>query len=298
MMPWIGEAAALATAFLWGCSACLHTAAARMVGSLSLNLFRLPLALGLFLAGSVLFGAQWDLNRDQMVWLAASGVVGMTFGDVIFYAGAVRIGARMGVLIWELAPALTALIAYVLLGETIRPLGVAGIVLTMLGVLWVLLEKHDGSIPDLTPRRWVEGVSLTLVSVVAQSASTVLARMALAQGGDVLAGAVIRTGCACVCLWAMAMVAGRAGQACRAIRSRPDALRIMALAGFLGPTVGVWLSLVAVRYTKAGIAATLIGLEPLVVIALLALYERKKPSSRLLVGALVSCAGTALLFMR
>lgn len=297
-MPFIGEIAALVTAMLWGLSACLHTEAARRVGTLSLNLFRLPLALSFFLLGSFCFGSAWDLSTEQALWLAASGVVGLAVGDVAFYAGAVRIGARLGVLLWELAPAVTTVLAYWMLDEAISPMGIAGITLTMLGVVWVLLEKHDGSMPDMTPRRWMQGLLFALLSVVAQGSSNVLARMALVQGGDVLNSAVVRTSAGMVCLWAVALATGRAMTACRNLRANPGAVRIMALAGFIGPTVGVWLSLVAMKYTKAGIAATLIGLEPLAVIALLALHEKKRPSSRLVVGALISCIGTALLFLR
>lgn len=297
-MLFIGEAAALATALLWGLSACMHTAAARLVGALSLNLFRLPLSLFFFLAGTIVFQSQWDLSQSQYLWLAGSGIVGLAFGDVVFYASAVRIGARLSVLLWELSPAVTAVLAYFYLDEGLSPMGMAGISLTMLGVLWVLLEKHDGSIPDLTPRRWAEGIVYALLSVAAQSISTVFARTALVQGGDVLVSASVRTGCATVALWLFVSLVGKAGRSIKTIRSNPQALRIMVLAGFIGPTVGIWLSLLAMKHTKAGIAATLIGLEPLVVIALLALHEKKRPSPRLVTGALISFVGTALLFLR
>ncbi len=298
VMPLMGEAAALLTALLWGLSACMHTSAARLVGSLSLNLFRLPLSLLFFLAGMLIFGTPWSLPEGAAGWFVLSGVVGLAFGDVVFYASAVRLGARLSVLLWELTPAATAVLAYFFLGETISLTGMAGIALTMLGVLWVLLEKHDGSIPGLTPQRWVQGIFFALVSVAAQSVSTVCARNALVMGGDVLAGAALRTGSASLALWMFVLMAGRAGQVVRTLRGSPQALRLMLAAGIIGPTVGVWLSLVAVKYTKAGIAATIIGLEPLVVIALLAVYERKRPSPRLAVGAAIAFAGTAMLFLR
>ncbi|MFV0348958.1 MAG: DMT family transporter [Halodesulfovibrio sp.] len=297
-MLFVGEAAALATAALWGISACMHTAAARLIGSLSLNLFRLPLSLSFFLAGIVLFQSQWNLSHDQVLWLVGSGVIGLAFGDVVFYASAVRIGARLSVLMWELSPAVIAVLAYFFLDESISPMGMVGITLTLVGVVWVLLEKNDGSIPGLTPRRWIEGIVLVLLSVGAQSVSTLLARMALVQGGDVLVSAAVRTGSAVFALWFFVALIGRAGRAVKTMREHPQAMRMTVLAGFIGPTVGVWLSLLAVKHTKAGIAATLIGLEPLVVIALLALYEKKRPSSRLLTGALISFTGTALLFLR
>lgn len=297
-MPFFGEAAALATALLWGLSACMHTAAARLVGPLSLNLFRLPLSLLFLVAGTILFQSSWQLSHAQLVWLTVSGIVGLAFGDIAFYASAVRLGARLSVLIWELSPVMTAVLAFFFLDESLSLMGVAGIALTLMGVLWVLMEKHDGSISDLTPRRWAEGIGFALLSVVAQSISTVCARSALVMGGDVLSSAVVRSGSAAVFLWLLVLFFGRAGQFFRSLRESRQALKLMVLAGFIGPTVGIWLSLLAVKYTKAGIAATLIGLEPLVVIALLALHEKKRPSPRLVTGALIAFSGTALLFLR
>ncbi len=297
-MPFIGELAALATACLWALSACMHTTAARMVGPLALNLYRLPLSLLFFVACGALLGVPWDMPEAAIPWFAASGIVGMGIGDVLFYGSAVRLGTRLSVLLWELCPAVTALFAYVWLGETLTPLGMGGIVLTLLGVVWVLLEKQGDADVDPAPGRFRQGVILGLFSVVAQSLNMVFARHALLYGGDVLSGAVVRTGSAVVALWAVCLLTGWAGRAVAAVRSKPQALRVMTAACIIGPTVGVWLSLVAMRHTKAGIAATLIGLEPLVVIALFAIQERKRPSSRLLTGTVLAVIGSAMLFLR
>jgi drug/metabolite transporter (DMT)-like permease len=65
---------------------------------------------------------------------------------------------------------------------------------------------------------------------------------------------------------------------------------------FFGPFLGVWLSLVAARLTDVGIAATIMATTPVLVIPILMLTERYRPTVRALVGTAVTVAGVALLF--
>jgi drug/metabolite transporter (DMT)-like permease len=69
-------------------------------------------------------------------------------------------------------------------------------------------------------------------------------------------------------------------------------------ATFLGPVFGVWLSLVAVRLTKTGIAATLMATTPVLVLPLLIFLQKEKVSRRAAAGALVAVAGVGVLFLR
>jgi drug/metabolite transporter (DMT)-like permease len=65
---------------------------------------------------------------------------------------------------------------------------------------------------------------------------------------------------------------------------------------FFGPFLGVWLSLVAVRLTDVGIAATIMATTPVLVIPILMVLEHYRPTARALVGTAVTVAGVALLF--
>jgi drug/metabolite transporter (DMT)-like permease len=65
-----------------------------------------------------------------------------------------------------------------------------------------------------------------------------------------------------------------------------------------GPFVGVWLSLIAARYTDVGVAATLMATTPVLIIPLVMFTEGYRPSLRAVLGAVVAIAGVALLFSR
>jgi drug/metabolite transporter (DMT)-like permease len=65
----------------------------------------------------------------------------------------------------------------------------------------------------------------------------------------------------------------------------------------MGPFLGVWLSLVAVKMIPAGIAATLNAMTPIMVIPVVIFYYKEKVSYRAVLGAVVAFIGVALLFV-
>lgn len=67
---------------------------------------------------------------------------------------------------------------------------------------------------------------------------------------------------------------------------------------FFGPFVGVSLSLMAVQYTNAGVASTLMALTPIIIILLPSkLIFKEVITFRQVLGAVISVAGVALFFV-
>ena len=99
-----------------------------------------------------------------------------------------------------------------------------------------------------------------------------------------------------VLIWLFAGIRGEFGGNIRAMKN----VKAMLFAGggaFFGPFLGVWMSLVAVTYIAAGIAATLNSLTPIFIIPVVMLYFKEKVSLRAFLGALVAVLGVALLFL-
>jgi len=69
-----------------------------------------------------------------------------------------------------------------------------------------------------------------------------------------------------------------------------------ALGACFGPFLGVSLSLVAVKYTYVGIAATIIALVPVMVSPMVIIVYREKVSLRAVLGAILALAGVAMLY--
>jgi drug/metabolite transporter (DMT)-like permease len=69
------------------------------------------------------------------------------------------------------------------------------------------------------------------------------------------------------------------------------------LGAVFGPFLGVSLSLIAIRYTETGVAATIIALMPVLIIPPSVVLFGERVSRRAVVGSFLAVAGSALLFL-
>ncbi len=297
----IGEMAALVTAAGWAGSCHFQTLVGRRVGTLNLMAARCPL----LVAGAALVvlatGTGTAVAPGALPFILVSGVIGLAISDPLLFSASVSIGPRLALLIQSLSACITALFGYVFFGETISALGWAGILVASAGVAFVLMEgglRHGGiDFSGLSRAQILIGVGKGLLSAFAVSSSYLLLKQGLLIGIEPVWSTFIRisVGGGAVCLF-MAL-RGRLFAAFRATWTSWPFMRLL-LTGCCISTVGNCLAPVAMKYTQAGIAATLIGLQPIMIIIIVACAERKVPSARAIAGTLIACAGTALIFMR
>jgi drug/metabolite transporter (DMT)-like permease len=75
-------------------------------------------------------------------------------------------------------------------------------------------------------------------------------------------------------------------------------LLLTLLGAFLGPFLGITLSLVSVANTTVGIAATLMATVPILMLPLVKYIQKDHISWRAVLGAAIAVAGVAILFAR
>src|SRR5690606_30447919 len=129
-----GELAALATAACWVATAICFERAGKRIGSLSLNLIRLVMALvPLSLWGLISRGHALPLDADAAAWgwLSLSSLIGLVIGDLCLFRAFVLIGPRLSSLLMAWVPVWTALFGFAILGETLGVRGLLGIALTV-----------------------------------------------------------------------------------------------------------------------------------------------------------------------
>ena len=150
----IGEFAAIGTAICFSATSTLFTLSGREVGSPIINRTRLLLALGVMLLLHTLsFGQVLPLDADgsRWFWLGISGVVGFALGDAFLFQAFVMIGPRLSMLIMALAPVLGAVLAFLFLDETLTERELAGMGLTIVGIMWVVSERGNASNDEQSP---------------------------------------------------------------------------------------------------------------------------------------------------
>ena len=298
-MTYIGECAALATALCWTMSTLAFEAAARRVGSMAVNLIRLVMAWVLLaIYGWVFRGmpVPMDAPGRTWLWMLLSGLAGFFLCDMCLFRAWVLMGPRMTLLIFSLAPPLTALLAWAALGETLTWLNWLGMAVTLTGVTWVVAErKIEAAV--VTWHVSARGVTLAAAAATAQALAVVLVKKGLLDDYDILAGLQIRA------------TAGIAGFALlfAAVKWYPQVFgalrhgRAMALTAFgatVGTVTGVSLLMLSLRHLPGGVTQTIVATLPVMILPFTILLHRERVSLRAAAGACVAVAGVALLFLK
>ena len=293
--PFAGEIAALSAAFIWAVATFLYARTGNQAPALFLNLIKGSLAvLMLGLTILVLGDAVPTLTASQWMWLAGSGVVGISIGDSAYFSAIKRVGPSQTLLIESLAPPLTGVLALCFLEEAIGFWAWTGIFLTMSGILWVVTEHRPQGRPNLP------GIGFAALAALCQAGGMVMSRQVMVSSSITpLWAALVRLAAASLVLWTVLpllkpeLILRR--DSWRAIGTARNGWLLFTLAVFLGTFLGIWLQQASLKLTSAAIAQTLISVSPLFALGL-ARLSGHKVSRRSLVGALVTLAGVALFF--
>ncbi|MFQ6063936.1 MAG: DMT family transporter [Candidatus Bathyarchaeia archaeon] len=299
----IGETAAILTSCLWTFNSILFTSAGKRIGSFSVNAYRIVIAVGLLaITHSLLLGTLFPVaTNEHLLWIGLSGIVGLGIGDFGLFAAFVLIGPRRSVLVMALSPIFASITAYLMLAEIIPSLATIGIATTLTGVTAVILEKKESSEEEATSKRQkIWGVSLALVGAVGQGIGLVFAKKGIYLDPNSmlnpLSAALIRMTLGAVFVWICALITGKLKELHKALKNRRG-IKYTAAGAFIGPFMGVTLSMVAVAYTEAGTAQTLMSLMPVLIIPVVWVLYGQRTSLRGILGAIVAVIGVAILFL-
>jgi drug/metabolite transporter (DMT)-like permease len=296
-MPYVGEISALVAAFFWGGCAIMFESAGRRIGAFPTNLLRIVMAV-LFLCTTLYLRSGTfipvNISRQQLFWLGSSGIIGLALGDAALFKSLVILGSRRATLLLSLAPPITAILAWIFLNERLSALAITGILLTMCGVYWVVSEEK---VAEETRGSKFIGVTLGIVAAVGQGVGVIFAKYGLKTDIDSLSATILRMVPAALALWLFALVFGQTWRTVIALRNWKAGLATFGGAVF-GPFLGVWLSLVAVKYTEAGVAATLLATVPVVILPMVYIVHKHVPSWRSVIGTVIAVGGIVFIFLR
>ena len=300
-MAGLGELAAFGTAAGWSLSSYVHGMVSRMVGARSVTLLRLPYQTVLLAAMCLVLGVETPMEPENVFYLFLSGFAGVSLCDFMLYHAMTIIGPQTAILLLSLSSSCTALIGFLFLGEALSAQTVAGIATATLGVFWVVSERAGSTLlpGQETPkgRQLAFGVALSLGGAVALALSFIFLKMGLRGGVPPLWAAFIRTVAAAVLLWGTGLFLGWSTKAVRDVRAQPKVFwMLLGVSAFSAG--GMWLSSVAMSLIPTGVAATLIGLQPILVAVVGAVWCRRMPSWRVITGTMIAFCGTALVCLR
>ncbi|MGH8014656.1 MAG: DMT family transporter [Candidatus Zixiibacteriota bacterium] len=308
-MPYAGEIAALATALLWAVTSIFFTEAGKRIGSFNVNRIRLVMAVVIYAVIMLVTTGNVfpeGLNSTQLFWLGLSGLVGLVFGDSCGFKALVIIGPRMMTLLYSTAPIFASVIAWIFLGESLRPIDILGIAVTIGGIGWVVTDRMNKKSAEKVRNEnhsdsgsFGKGILLGLGAGLGQGLGLVLAKQGMTFSGpavDAMSASFVRMIVATICIWLFSAFSGKLGSVLTAIKDR-QAMKLALGGALFGPFLGVWMSLLALVYIKTGVAATLNATTPIIIIPIVMAYYKERVSWRSVLGAVLAVGGVSILFL-
>ena len=309
--PYAGEIFSIGAAVIWSCSLSTYRVYGEVVSSQTLNLYKNLVAIFCLLATIVFTGAPFPKSMNEWLFLIGSGLAGIAIGDTAYFASLRRAGAQLSSAIQCLAPPMAAILAVVLLGETLSRRETIGIIVTvggLAGLLWI--RRRDSQTSNSTVSRQVLalGVTFAVLSALGQALGVVLSRQVM-KDVNIFAGSALRIFPAVIVLTLLGLIVGsrkkrpsnrELGIVSPGIgeifRHRKTAFSLT-LAAFFGTFIGIVLMTAGVKYAKAGVAAALSSSYPIFIIPIAHFILKERVTLPMIFMTFISVGGIAYMFL-
>jgi drug/metabolite transporter (DMT)-like permease len=284
------DLAAVAAAVSIAFSNLVAPQAIRHLGPVVFNCWRLGAAF-IALLGLVAIRGAWSWPpAGQLLALAVSSVLGIITADSCFYAAMARLGPRRTSVLYTSWAAFAALLGYLILGETLSLVKIAGIACVIGGVsLAILFRSGSSTAEEETHGSLPAGVLFGLLSALCAAGAVLIARPVMAQGLDPAMATVIRAAVALPGLLLLSRLPGFRAQ--KAVT--PEIALRSAASGLLGMGIGMTLVLFALSGRPVGIVSTLSSTTPVAILPLLWATSGVRPAPAAWLGAACAVIGAA-----
>ena len=293
----IGEFAALLTAFFWTVTALSFETASFKIGSVAVNILRLFIGLAFLSIFTLIkrgFILPIDASLENWIWLTMSGLVGFVFGDLFLFKSYTMIGSRFSMLIMTLVPPITALLSFIILKERLTLFHYLGMTMTFSGISLAIFSRN-GRGEKLTLKLSSKGLLYAFGGALGQALGLVLSKYGL-KDYDPFAATQIRIIAGILGFVILVSILRRWSSVIKATKNK-EGMLFTTIGSFFGPFLGVSFSLVAVKFTEAGIASTIMALVPVFIILPAVILYKQKVTVPEILGAIISVGGVALFFI-
>ena len=308
-MTYIGELISIGVAFSWTATALLSEFGSKRLGNLTLNVLRMALALvfslvlgvGCWVTGDG--GWMFNVPLEACGWMLLSGLVGYVIGDFCLFQCYIIIGSRYGQLFMTLAPLSAALMAWLTLGQQMTAISIVAMLVTLLGIGISVLGR--GEHHKVSLKLPLNGVLFAIGAAVCQGVGLVLSKIGMdhyeaspAMPDWMVPFSANFFRCVAGIVGFLILLYFRDGtKPLREAMHDRKGIAVATATTIFGPFVGVGFSLMAVQYTAAGIASTLMAMTPIIILLPSYWLFHEKITWRAVLGAVISVVGVSLFFL-
>ena len=231
-----------------------------------------------------------------------SGLVGYVIGDFCLFQCYIIIGSRFGQLFMTMAPLAAAVTAWVTLGQQMTLMSIVAMLVTLFGISISVLGR--GEHHRLSLKLPLNGVLYAIGAALCQGVGLVLSKIGMnhyeaSSIPDWLIpfSANFYRCVAGIIGFSLLMYFRQGLKPLREALHDRKGLTVAIATTIFGPFVGVGFSLMAVQYTGAGIASTLMAMTPIIIILPSYWIFHEKITWRAVLGAIISVIGVSLFFL-
>lgn len=294
-IPLLGETLSLFAALAWAVAVILFKKLGGQVSAPVLNLFKNSLAAALLALTLPALGVPFVPDRPLLDWtlLAASGVIGISVADTLFFAALNRLGAGLVAVVDTLYSPAVIVLSYALLGERAGWQVFLGGAFIVGAILAGAAGPPD---PGKSRRQIVEGVLLGCVAVTLMGIGIVMVKNLLATE-SILWVSGVRVFFGTVGLAPLFFFRRRREEVARTFRCGP-VWRLAVPGAFLGSYLAMIAWIGGFKFTLASVAAILNQTTTVFIFLLAALFLGEPLSGRRTLAVAMAMAGAVLVVWR
>ena len=195
-----------------------------------------------------------------------------------------------------LVPAFSTLFAFIFLNESLSAIAIAGIFVTIAGIVVVILERSGESKSVFEMSKM--GILYGVFGALGQSSGLIFAKAAF-QIGEVngFVATIIRLVSAVIIILPVVVFLKKFRNPFKVFKDDARAFKLTITGTILGPVLGITASMIAIANAKIGIASTLMSTMPVIMLPIVKYYYKESLSWRAIAGAIIAVAGVAILFL-
>lgn len=234
-----------------------------------------------------------EVPLPALLAILSSGFIGFFLCDLFMFKAIVDFGPRETAVVMTFNPVLTALAAFLLMGESLTLKQILGMAVTVIGIITMVMG--EGKRERETASALLPGLLCAIIAAFLQTAADITAKMSLSDLPAVSSNA-LRVFGGFVAWVVLGFVKRKNYGVQMRVFADSNYLMFMILAVAAGPVLGTTLSLGAMAKAPVGIVKSIVNSSPVFMIPIDYFYRKKKLTFLSVAGTIISVLGVMLLF--
>lgn len=284
----LGILISLLSACSWAIGTILFERLGKVMTAAAITFFKSLVSVLLMAVLMAIFGFCLPTGR-QLLLLAASGIIGISIGDTLFFNSLQYLGAKMQVLYFILGQVVTVSLSFLLLGEMLTLLQVIGAIIIVTGVLIVITDKQNDR-PNKT-----KGVIFGFLAMLCYSISIIIMKYVIGEMSAVSA-TFYRMLFSVIFILIGGLFSRKIPLWTQPLK-KTKTLSLFLLNVTIVSYGGFLLSVLALKFIDVSIASILSTTEPIFTLVFAYLINRDKPTKKEIAGAAITFVGVMMMIL-